>query len=182
MSAPWKSVDSRAFSMPPLSWSHYTSPYWAFLTKRSSSIVFSMFFNSYCSLLTQKLERVNIAVFRHFLCFKSPQPGRISSFYSALVPPSRRGHQKLSFDTSFAPIDSIPKEEFRIMPILATVFYYIKLFMKHENILLYRGPSIGKIPSLGPFLQPKIAKFQIFQIHSSTLQYKSKFQTAQHFL
>ena len=44
--------------------------------------------------------------------------------------------------------------------------------MKHENIILYRGlVSLGKISSLGPFLQPKIAKFQNFQTHSSDLQY-----------
>ena len=48
------------------------------------------------------------------------------------------------------------------------------MFMKHENILLYRGLSIGKIPSLGPFLQPKIAKIQIFQTHSSGSQYTNQ--------
>ena len=78
--------------------------------------------------------------FSPFLHFKSRPPGHISTFYTASVPPSRRGHQKLSFDTSFAPIDSIPKEEFRIMPILATVFYYIRL---KPNSLTINPVAVG---------------------------------------
>ena len=48
------------------------------------------------------------------------------------------------------------------------------MFMKHENILLYRGLSLGKSSSLGPFFQPKIAKFQISQAHSSDSQYTNQ--------
>ena len=101
---------------------------------------------------------------------------KIHISWDALVEKLFRLSRKRLSDTIFKYWKST---EFRLSPkfykvttrhhIFATPLYW-EMFMKHENLLLYRGLSLGKISSLGPFLQPKIAKIQIFQIHSSELQ------------
>ena len=52
--------------------------------------------------------------------------------------------------------------------ILATPFHKA-MQLKHENFRIYRGVSLEKIPGLGQFLQPKVAKIQISWFHSNDL-------------
>ena len=105
---------------------------------------------------------------------------KIHIIWDALAKKLFRLSQKRLSDTIFKYWKST---EFRLSPrfykvttrhhIFATPLYWA-MFMKHENLLLYRGLSLGKISSLGPFLQPKIAKIQIFQAHSSDSQYTNQ--------